>query len=70
MMGRIERLMRIMHGLQRPCPYCGAAIGEPCVSRNGITQWTIGHTHDARLSSDSSRLKRSVSGQARGRMDR
>ena len=53
-----ERFNRIAPGLQRPCPYCGAQINEPCVSRNGIPQWSLGHTHDARLSTANSRLKR------------
>lgn len=65
---RRERFNRIAKGLKRPCPYCGADIGQPCVSKKGVMQWSLGHTHDARLSTDSSRLKRSLEDQTPGRM--
>ena len=53
-----ERFNRIAQGLRRPCPRCGAQIDEPCVSKNGVVMWSLGATHDERLSSEASRLKR------------
>jgi hypothetical protein len=40
---------RIGKPLTWACPRCGAAIGEFCISKNGIEMTQLGMTHNARI---------------------
>jgi hypothetical protein len=49
---RKAALKRIAKPLQHACRFCGAAIGEPCRSKNGRELLSLGMLHNMRITPD------------------
>jgi hypothetical protein len=43
-----EQVQKVIN--RKACAFCGAAIGEPCRSKQGAPIYQIGQMHEARLS--------------------
>ena len=55
---RADRLAMMAKPLARACPYCGAGIGEPCLTKLGKPVYKLDGLHGARLNPAKPRFAR------------
>lgn len=48
-MNRDVRVLELERALVRPCPRCGAVVGQPCVTKAGRRVTNVGDLHADRF---------------------